>query len=599
MRSTTRVSILLSFLLSFAPCVLPQQSAQPAQPYIITPPAPSNDYALTEDSKPHPGIPQGLILHFTMADSHIFPGTTRTIAVYVPAQYTGAQPACVFVQLDGLSFNSSVVFDNLIAQHAMPVTIAIGVSPGTVASPVSGDTPRYDRSLEFDSRTPRLASFLLDEILPAVEKQPLPDGRRILLSSNPNDRGIAGGSTGGIAAFNVAWQRPDAFHRVFTSIGTFVGMRGGEQFYVIVRKTEPRPIRIFMQDGANDEWPGGPEIGDWWMSNQTMARALEFAGYDVRHVWGSGTHNGAQAAAVFPDAMRWLWRDWPEPIVAQKPGNPALKAILKPGEDWQIVADGCSLPVSLAADSAGGVYVPVTGGLSIAPLDAHACAAAASTPFAFGPDDRRYIVTPQEGGSIATYDASGHATVIAQLHARALAVTHNRSIYAVTQNATGESTLWLSRSGRPPLQVADGLKNVSALALSPDGLWLFAAQQSSHLSYSYRVQPDGTLDSGEPLYDLAVPASADGSGASSVVMDRDGRAYVATSMGIQVMDHNGRVTAILPLPGNLPAASLCFAGDDFSTLYVSSGKKVYRRILNVKGLPPAAMPAKVPNWGAG
>ena len=147
--------------------------------------------------------------------------------VYVPAEYRGDKPACVYVGLDGLGFNAAIVFDNLIAQHAMPVTIGVGISSGTVASASPPDNPRFDRSLEFDSRNDRLARFLLEEVLPEVERRPAPDGHRIKLSADPNDRAIGGGSTGAIAAFTVAWERPDAFRRVFSAIGTYVGMRGG------------------------------------------------------------------------------------------------------------------------------------------------------------------------------------------------------------------------------------------------------------------------------------------------------------------------------------------------------------------------------------
>ena len=272
------------------------------------PPA-SDNYPLGPDSQPHASVAAGKTFTFTLTDSKIFPDTTRTITVYVPAAYKGDKPACVYVGLDGLGFNAATVFDNLIAQHAMPITIGIGVSPGVVASASPPDNPRFDRSFEFDSRSDRLARFLIEEVMPQVERHTTADGRAIRLSTDPNDRAIGGGSTGAIAAFTVAWERPDAFRRVFSAIGTYVGMRGGEQYYVLVRKTEPKPLRIFMQDGVHDEWPGGPEMGDWWMSNQTMNRALEFAGYDVRHIWGAGTHNGSQAARVFPDAMRWLWRD--------------------------------------------------------------------------------------------------------------------------------------------------------------------------------------------------------------------------------------------------------------------------------------------------
>jgi hypothetical protein len=356
---------------------------------------------------------------------------------------------------------------------------------------------------------------------------------------------------------------------VFSAIGTYVGMRGGEQYYVLVRKTEPKPLRIFMQDGVHDEWPGGPEMGDWWMSNQTMNRALEFAGYDVRHVWGAGSHNGSQAGLVFPDAMRWLWRDYPAPIQAEPPGNPVLKAILQPGEDWQVAAEGCA--AGLAANSQGQVVYPDA---QPAPCGQQTAAA----PFAFGAD-----------GKLHSADTVGQG-----LRIRALTIRNNGDIYAVTQNE-----LWLIRATGEKVRLDQGLKDGSGVALSPDGLWLFVAQSLSRTGLSYRVRSDGTLDAREPFYDFYVPAWADDSGASGIGMDHDGRAYVATRMGVQVFDRNGRVAAILPLPGNAAAGSLCFGGPNFDTLYVAGGGKVYRRKLHIEGEPPWAAPVKLPPWGAG
>ncbi len=369
------------------------------------PPA-SDNYPLPTDAKPIAGVAEGTTFRFELTDSKIFPDTTRTITVYVPAEYQGDKPACVYVGLDGLGFNAATVFDNLIAQHAMPVTIAIGVSPGVVASASPPDNPRFDRSFEFDSRSDRLARFLLEEVIPAVERHTTAQGRAIRLSTDPNDRAIGGGSTGAIAAFTVAWERPDAFRRVFSAIGTYVGMRGGEQYYVLVRKTDPKPLRIFMQDGVHDEWPGGPEMGDWWMSNQTMNRALEFAGYDVRHTWGAGTHNGNQAASLFPEAMRWLWRDWPTPIRAGEPGNPVLKTILQPGEDWQVAADNCASVTNLAANPQGQIFYPAQGDRHGGPKISEIVSDGKPMPcgqpapdaaFAFGADGRVYE-TRTEGG---------------------------------------------------------------------------------------------------------------------------------------------------------------------------------------------------------
>jgi gluconolactonase len=545
------------------------------------------------------GIAAGTTFQFEMADSKIFPRTKRTITVYVPAAYQGDKPACVYVGLDGLGFNAATVFDNLIAQHAMPITIGIGVSPGVVASAHPPDNPRFDRSFEFDSRSDRLARFLLEEVLPEVERHTTGEGRAIRLSTDPNDRAIGGGSTGAIAAFTVAWERPDAFRRVFSSIGTYVGMRGGEQYYVLVRKTDPKPLRIFMQDGVHDEWPGGPEMGDWWMSNQTMNRALEFAGYDVRHTWGAGTHNGNQAASLFPEAMRWLWRDWPAPIHAGPPGNPVLKTILQPGEDWQVAADGCSSVTTLAANPQGQIFYPVQGDGKVSEVVADGkpmpCGQpAADTAFAFGADGRLYS-TRTEGGVKVT---AAHAPVkiLGQgLDIASLTVRNNGDIYAVT----GTHELWLIRANGEKVRLDKDLKGASAVALSPDGLWLFVAQGLSRTGLSYRVRSDGSVDAREPLYDFYVPTWADDSGAAAIAMDRDGRAYVATRMGVQVFDRNGRVAAILPLPDNAAGIGLCFGGHDFDTLYVASGGKVYRRKLHVPGVPPWAVPVKLPPWGAG
>jgi gluconolactonase len=584
------------------PCFALGQSSPPPVIDETVPPA-SDSYSLGPDSQPNPSVTAGKTFSFQQTDSGIFPGTTRTITVYVPAGYRGDKPACLYVGLDGLGFNAATVFDNLIAQHAMPITIGIGVSPGSVASANAPDNPRYDRSFEFDSLSNRLANFLIDEVIPQVEQHKTPDGQPIILSSSPDDRAIGGGSTGAIAAFTVAWERPDAFRRVFSAIGTYVGMRGGEQYYVLVRKTEPKPLRIFMQDGVHDEWPGGPEMGDWWMSNQTMNRALEFAGYDVRHVWGAGTHNGNQPSSVFPDAMRWLWRDWPAPIRAQEPGNPVLTSILQPGEDWQAAAVGCVV-TTLAADPQGQIFYSASGGKGPEPLPAarepmHCGGPLGEVPgFAFAADGRLYQAQA-EGGIKVTASGLQDSTLGQGLHIRSLTVRHNGDVYAVTSTANSHNELWLIRANAEMIRLDQILKGATGVALSPDGLWLFVTQGHSRAGLSYRVHPDGTLDAREEFYDFYVPGWADDSGAGQIAMDRDGRAYVATRLGVQVFDRNGRVAAILSMPGSATADSVCFGGHDFDTLYVASGGQVYRRKLHIAGAPPWATPAKLPPWGAG
>jgi enterochelin esterase-like enzyme len=172
---------------------------------------------------PQPGVPKGKIFEFTFGDSHIFPGTSRKITVYVPAGYRAEKPACVYVGLDALGFEASVVFDNLIYKHEMPITIAIGVSPGTVDSNSPPHNPRLNRSFEFDGLNGNLARFLLEEVFPEIERRKTPDGLPIFLSKDPNDRAAGGGSTGGIGSFTLAWERPDAFRRGFHSHRNFCG----------------------------------------------------------------------------------------------------------------------------------------------------------------------------------------------------------------------------------------------------------------------------------------------------------------------------------------------------------------------------------------
>ncbi|MFT5527245.1 MAG: gluconolactonase, partial [Pirellulaceae bacterium] len=324
--------------------------AQPAKTSI-------DDYVPGPDSKSQPGVPTGKTFSFPFENSKIFPGTSRNIAVYVPAQYKGDKPACVYVGLDSLGFGVPVVFDNLIHQGAMPVTIAVGISSGTVSS-ISGQNPRFNRSFEFDGLNDSLARFVIEEVLPEVEKRRTPDELPIRLSQDPNDRCTGGASTGGIAAFTLAWERPDQFRRVFSAIGTFVGMRGGDRYPVLVRKTEPKPIRVFQQDGENDQWMGGPEVGDWWMGNVTLQRSLKFAGYDHQHVWGTGPHSGKHATAIFPDAMRYLWKDWPTPIKARiaESQNVLLKGTLDPESTWELVGAAGDACDHLAVNPQGEVF---------------------------------------------------------------------------------------------------------------------------------------------------------------------------------------------------------------------------------------------------
>ncbi len=268
--------------------------------------APQDDqYVLGPDSQVRAGVPQGKVTQMpAWADSKIFPGTTRDWWTYVPAQYSKDKPAALmvfcdgggFVKADG-QFRAPVVFDNLIAKGEMPATIGIFIQPGTFPTSNPKEKARSNRSFEYDSLGDLYARFLLEEILPAVAKD-------YNLTSNPDERAICGNSSGGICAFTVAWEKPDAFRKVVSHIGSFTNIRGGHVYPALIRKTDKKPIKVFLQDGKNDL---DNQFGNWPLANQDMAAALKFAGYDYQFVLGEGTHNGKHGAAMLPDTLRWLW----------------------------------------------------------------------------------------------------------------------------------------------------------------------------------------------------------------------------------------------------------------------------------------------------
>jgi len=268
--------------------------------------APQDDqYVLGPDSQVKPGVPQGKVITRQWTESKIYPGTTRDWAIYVPTQYDKAKPANVMVFQDGMGmvkadgqYRVPVVFDNLIASGEMPVTIGIFINPGFFPSADPKQKGRSNRSFEYDSLGDLYARFLLEEILPEVSKE-------YNLTTDPEGRAICGNSSGGICAFTVAWERPDAFRKVVSHIGSFTNIRGGHVYPALVRKTAKKPLRVFLQDGSNDL---DNQFGNWPLANQDMAASLKFAGYDYKFVLGEGTHNGKHGASLFPDTMRWLWR---------------------------------------------------------------------------------------------------------------------------------------------------------------------------------------------------------------------------------------------------------------------------------------------------
>ena len=229
----------------------------------FVPGAAQTQYLTGPDSQTQPGVPQGKTFQFDLsASAKYYPGEKSTIIVYVPAEYTPDKPACLCVGLDGPNYRPQTVFDNLIFRKQMPVTIGVFVTSGTVVKPGTNQPVRFNRSYQFDSVNDTFVRYFTEEVLPAVIQHQTPDGNPIRISSDPNDRMIYGGSSGGVCAWTAAWQRPDIFRRVFTAIGTYVGMRGADTYPTLIRKTEPKPIRIFLQDGAQDSW--NPLFDNWY-----------------------------------------------------------------------------------------------------------------------------------------------------------------------------------------------------------------------------------------------------------------------------------------------------------------------------------------------
>jgi enterochelin esterase-like enzyme len=268
-------------------------------------------YATPPDNLPRPGVPQGKVTEQPKWKSHIFPDTEREWWIYVPAQYGPDRPAAVMVFQDGAGPKSYVptVFDNLIARGDMPVTVGIFIQPGTIVR--DGRPAGSNRSFEYDTLSDRYSRFLLEEILPEVEKT-------VKLRHDPAGRALSGISSGGICAFTAAWERPDQFSKVLSWVGSFTNIasgptrrEGGHNYPALIRKTPPKPIRVFLQDGANDL---DNEHGNWPLANQQMASSLAFMGYDFKFVFGHGFHSDRQGRAILPESLTWLWRGWRDAV---------------------------------------------------------------------------------------------------------------------------------------------------------------------------------------------------------------------------------------------------------------------------------------------
>jgi len=259
------------------------------------------------DSTPQAGVRKGTVTEH-IHESKVFEDTKRKYYLYVPAQYKKGTPAAVMVFQDGHTYNKlkgdfrvPVVFDNLINQGKMPVTIAIMINPGHKGnSKVKSPWKNNNRSFEYDSLSSQYAKMLIEEIIPEV-------GKKYTLTNDRKMRAICGISSGGICAFTAAWKKPDYFHKVLSHIGSFTNIRGGHIYPALIRKSEKKDIRVYLQDGEKDL---DNRHGNWWLANLQMDKALKFSKYDYIFVPTKGGHSGKDGGLIFPEALKWLWRDW-------------------------------------------------------------------------------------------------------------------------------------------------------------------------------------------------------------------------------------------------------------------------------------------------
>lgn len=545
-------------------------------------------------------VPKGAVTKHSWSGSKLFPGTVRDYWVYVPSQYSADKPAALMVFQDGAGFVSETgawktpaVFDRLIAEKAMPVTIGVFIDPGVMPARGPNQEARYNRSYEYDGISDRYARFLTDEILPEVAKT-------YNLSRDPNDRAIAGSSSGGIAAFAAAWHRPDAFRRVLSFVGSYVNLRGGNQFPSLIRKTEPKPLRVFLQDGTNDQ---NIYSGNWWQANNDMASALEYAGYDSTFVTGTEGHNSKHGSAIFGDALKWLWRGYPEPI-RQSTGKAGaerhyITEIADPAGDWQLVSEGHGFTEGPAVDREGNFFfvdarkstihkVNKSGQVSL-----FAENTGGASGLMFGPDGRLYAAGKR---GIYAYDVTGRESAVAEgSPANDLAITTGGRIYFTDPQS---KKVWVVDKGGAKRTVHEGLPFPNGVVLSADESLLLVADMGARSVWSFQIQPDGSLENGQPFYRLEMPEETGivpylSAGSDGMTVDTEGYLYVATRLGIQVCDQPGRVVAIIGKPGTASPSNVVFGGPDGRTLYVTAGDKVYSRRLRRTGVMPWA-PVKPP-----
>jgi enterochelin esterase-like enzyme/sugar lactone lactonase YvrE len=555
--------------------------------------------------EPHPdavvsdAVPHGSVESMPAWESIVFEGTTRDWAIYVPAQYKKEQPAAFMVFQDGERMRDvkgrwrvPVVFDNLIARGDMPPTIAVFINPGQRSG---NGRNRSNRSLEYDGLGGRYSRFLLEEIIPEVEK-------RYNISADPTMRAIGGSSSGAICAFTVAWERPDSFRKVYSSVGSFTNLRGGNVYPSLVRKSEPKPLRVYMADTSGDI---DNAFGSWPWANQQMASALSYMGYDTRFDYAEGyAHNADYGGGRFPDAMKWLWRsEVHQPAFDTKGdlgGDLTLLRLLIPGETWEVVADGLGFADAPCSDEAGNFYFSDMRAPAVYRVNADdgkrtVIAKEAVSGMKFGPDGLLYACQGSKSQVVSIDVKTGAVQVVAtNVKPNDLAVTKDGFIFITETQATQVTCINIKTGEVTPRDT--GIARPNGIALSNDGGTLAVSEYGGRFTWTFRVNADGILDAKMPTMPLRRPIDSKGEfgfnqpppyvdaarGDGSAV-DKAGRYYVTSALGVQIFDPTGRPCGVLPKPDETqPLTSCTLAGPGHDYLYVTNGTTVFRRKLTVK-----------------
>ena len=286
----------------------------------IAPPAgmaPNSQYRLGPDSMPQDGVPKGEIQGPFHIESNVFPGTQHTYWVYVPAQYDPKVPAALMVYQDGQAFKdengdlrAQNVMDNLIYRKEIPVMIGVFINPGRTPeqpepTPANWGDGTTNRGNEYNTPDDKYPRVVTEELMPAITKV-------YNISKDPEMHGIGGSSSGAIAAFMVAWERPNDFRKVLSNVGSFTNIRGGYVYPERVLASEKKPIRVFLCDGRNDNRNADPNR-DWFYQNVRLMKALTAKGYDQNNSFGMNLNGQKFGGAIMPEMMRWLWRDATNP----------------------------------------------------------------------------------------------------------------------------------------------------------------------------------------------------------------------------------------------------------------------------------------------